>query len=530
MALGREPEFLQGFAIELVNNRLRFPHETKKSGPIQIIPIHMAVVFHVIGQLIKPVAAVIDIGLELVGIWRAPALMAAIRSAKTCKWAQPRCALMVDDVIGIAAGIARRAIGTCHAGKAKPSTQIKQYGLEGPDIALRLNYRLANGVGWPISFGDRPVQHGDAVPALQIGCVGQNEIGVLHHLGIIRITIDDPRDHIFPVSAFGGEGLECVRHIHGRVPAHVGHIHEKNINAVGIALGRIVDNHVHHAVGGYGRIPGIGLVNALGHAFGIHQQIIGAGDKSQGWTGQRRIGLHLPHLARGFHTGRNGFWKWRLVTEAPRHIDGAQNDLQEMNGAAGLKAIGMGGNSPHGMHGNRAANHLLMSASSVIRPWDIKLNLLFEGNFSNFSGNAFDRGSRNATFCSHGVRRIFWRQKTLGNQRKTRHNLAAIGQRKPAHQFWQRIARCGGHGCMGVGIPNEGSAGSRSCKQAIIGTTGIFNDQPWRVGVTQQVFAIDFLCRQQFMDKGAHKQAIGSGLHAHPFIGNSRVTRLYRID
>ena len=49
---------------------------------------------------------------------------------------------------------------------------------------------------------------------------------------------------------------------------------KSKIDIVGIALGRIVDHHVHEAVGGERRIPGIGLVDAQWLAIVIHQQII----------------------------------------------------------------------------------------------------------------------------------------------------------------------------------------------------------------------------------------------------------------
>ena len=64
MALRGQAEFLQGLAIELVNDGLGLSHEAQEGGPVEIIPIHMAIIFHVVRQFVKPVAAIVDIGLS----------------------------------------------------------------------------------------------------------------------------------------------------------------------------------------------------------------------------------------------------------------------------------------------------------------------------------------------------------------------------------------------------------------------------------------------------------------------------------
>ena len=318
MALRGQAKLLQGFAIELVNDGFGLSHETHEGGPVEIIPIHMAVILHVVRQFVKPVAAIVDIGLELIGIDGPPALGLAVLAAKPCERPKTRGAFMVHDVVGIAAGITRRAIGPCHAGKAEPGAQVQQDGLKGPHIAVRFDHGLADGIGGAIGFGNRPVEHRNAVPALEIGCIRQDEIGVVHHLGIIGIGIDDARDDIFAIVAFGGERLQRVRHIHGRVPAHVGHVHEEKIDSVGIALGRVVDHHVHEAVGGERRIPGIGLVDAQGLAVFIHQQIIGADDETQGRAGHGRVGPDLPQLARGPDGRRYRLWEMAACSGSRR--------------------------------------------------------------------------------------------------------------------------------------------------------------------------------------------------------------------
>ena len=50
-----------------------------------------------------------------------------------------------------------------------------------------------------------------------------------------------------------------------------------------------------------------------------------------------------------------------------------------MNRAAGLEAVGMGGDAAHGVHGDGAAHHLLMIAAEMVRPRNVERDLLLEG-------------------------------------------------------------------------------------------------------------------------------------------------------
>ena len=67
----------------------------------------MAVILHVVGQLVIPVAAIVDIVLQLFGVRRPPPLRLAIRPAKTSQRPDAGGALVIDNIVGITAGIAR---------------------------------------------------------------------------------------------------------------------------------------------------------------------------------------------------------------------------------------------------------------------------------------------------------------------------------------------------------------------------------------------------------------------------------------
>ena len=53
--LCRQAELLQGFRIELVDDGLRPRKEAKERCPIQIVPVHVAIIFHVVAKFLKPV-------------------------------------------------------------------------------------------------------------------------------------------------------------------------------------------------------------------------------------------------------------------------------------------------------------------------------------------------------------------------------------------------------------------------------------------------------------------------------------------
>ncbi len=344
--------------------------------------------------------------LQLFGIGRAPPLRLAVGTAEAGERTEPRRAFVVHDVIGISARIARAAVGAGHARKAEPRAKVEQNLLEGTHVAIGLHHRLTDGIGWAIGLRDRAVEQRDAVPALEIGGIRQDQVGVVDHLGRIGIGVDDARNRVVA----GGrillrEILQRVRHVHRRVPAHVGHVHEQDVDAVRVLLRRIGDDHVHHAMRGQRRVPAIGLVDALRMAVRIDQQIVGRGHEAERRPGQGRVGLHLPRLARGLDARRRRLGKGRLVAEAAWHIDGTEDDLQQVQRAAGLEAIGMGRDAPHGMHRDRAAHRLLVETAKVIRPRNIELNLLAEGDLGQFGGNPPDGGGRHAAAGGDGLRR-----------------------------------------------------------------------------------------------------------------------------
>ena len=108
-------------------------------------------------------------------------------------------------------------------------------------------------------------------------------------------------------------------------------------------------------------------------------------------------------FAMGLRVDRCGFGIGWFKTETAGCFDGAQDDLQHMQSATGLKPVGMGGNSAHCMKAHRAACHLGMGFTAKICPLLIQLDRLFEGDAGDFIGDGADFTRRYADFIRDGL-------------------------------------------------------------------------------------------------------------------------------
>src|SRR3546814_18431972 len=88
--------------------------------------------------------------------------------------ADARRALVVDDVVRIAAGIDRRAALVGEARQLQPGAEVDEHVLERSDVAVGRADRLAAGVARPVRAAARQVEQGDAVPGAEMGGVRQD--------------------------------------------------------------------------------------------------------------------------------------------------------------------------------------------------------------------------------------------------------------------------------------------------------------------------------------------------------------------
>jgi hypothetical protein len=119
---------------------------------------------------------------------------------------------------------------------------------------------------------------------------------------------------------------------------------------------------------------------------------------------------------------------------------------------------------------------------------------------------------------------------SLGDQREGGDHTAAIGHLEAAHELWCRIGRERRHGRVRMAVPHEGGILGVADEETIIGTTLVLDDEPGRVGVAEQIFAINLLGSEKLVDQRADEQPVGAGADADPFVSNRRVAGADRID
>jgi hypothetical protein len=136
--------------------------------------------------------------------------------------------------------------------------------------------------------------------------------------------------------------------------------------------------------------PGIGLVDAPGAAVGLDQQVGGLHGKAERRARQGGVGRDLAGAPGRARHCTQGPWVWRLVAKAAGHIDAAEQDLQHVDGAAGVEAVGMGRDAAHGMHRHRPADHALMAPALPVGPRLVDDDFLLEGGMGKLRGDAPD--------------------------------------------------------------------------------------------------------------------------------------------
>ena len=102
-----------------------------------------------------------------------------------------------------------------------------------------------------------------------------------------------------------------------------------------------------------------------------------------------------------------------------------------MQHAAGMEAVGVGGDAAHRVQRDRAADHLGMFAAPGIGPALRDSDFLLERDVGDFCGDTLNRRRIDAALGRHGVGCVFVRKKALSEQLERRHRLAAVGE----HEF-----------------------------------------------------------------------------------------------
>ena len=271
---------------------------------------------------------------------------------------------------------------------------------------------------------NRAIQNGNAIPAFQIGRVRQNQIGIGHGFAEKCIGIDNGGDDVCAAFILGREAFNRLKRIHRAVPGHIRHEHEQHINLIRVALRRIADHGMHHAMQTKRRFPGKGMINANGRSIIIDQQIIRPMGEGQDISSQRRIRRGI--LARGAGARRNGPREGRLIAPGTWRIYRTQQHLQNMQSTAGMKAVGMSADAAHGMHRNRPAHHFLMPTTQRISPGLIECDGLIEGDIGHLGRDATNAFRIQTAAFRDRFRRIFGAKVAFRHQMENGARRAAI--------------------------------------------------------------------------------------------------------
>jgi hypothetical protein len=131
-----------------------------------------------------------------------------------------------------------------------------------------------------------------------------------------------------------------------------------------------------------------------------------------------RLGMRLGRLGVG-----------RLEPEAARHLDRAQQDLQHMQRAAGLEAVGMGRDAAHGVQATgRPTNRSWRSPRKSVQGWSISI-ASSKATRGEFGGDGADRSRRDAAALGHRLGRVVRVEIALGHQLQDRRWVIAHRRR-----------------------------------------------------------------------------------------------------
>ncbi len=527
----RLAETHQRLAVDLQDDLVGRVDEAHVLRPGEVFRVGVAVPVHAGRKLEAPEAAVFLVALDLAGIGRTTAMAFATFPAPARQQAEAGTAFMVDDVIGIAAGIARRALAGDETRKAETNAEVDQHVLEGPHVAVGRQHRVADGIGRSFGRGDRPVEQRNAVVAFQIGGIGQDQVGIGHHFGGIGVRIDDVRNAVIAGRRVAvGEHLDGARGVHRGIPAHVRHEHEQGVDGIGIARMGVGDHHVHHAVGGDRRLPGKRLVDAPGRALFVDDQVAGPCREAERRSRQRRARGYFAGLARWLEGGRAGAREGGLVAEGAGAIDGAQQHLQDVNGATGMEAVGMGGNAAHGVHGDGPPDDMGVTAPCPVGPRLLDANLFLEGGIGQFTRDPADMVGGNPGAGGSHLGAVG------GLHAAAREQLVS----RPRHDAFFDLDRAGQPdadigpkrigGLAGTPVDGERVAVGIAGEAAVIGVLGGVDHQPWRVGIARQPVVIDAARGNQLARDGHDQKPVAARPHRHPFVGDRRIAGAHGID
>ena len=217
-----------------------------------------------------------------------------------------------------------------------------------------------------VGLGDRPVEQARGVVALEVGGVGQHQVGVGDHLGGVGVGVDDVRDAVVAVGVLGGRACPWSRRCsspssrpcwpcRGTAPRS--------------GTGRPPRRWGSPCASCRGRRAGLPRRRRRRCASARPSASTARSSGPRGKpSGGPSSGLPGVTLWCGLGWTRHGLGVGRLEAEAARRLDRAEQQLQQVQRAAGLEAVGVRGDAAHGVHGHRPAGHRGVALAAEVGP------------------------------------------------------------------------------------------------------------------------------------------------------------------
>ena len=198
-------------------------------------------------------------------------------------------------------------------------------------------------------------------------------------------------------------------------------------------------------------------------------------------------------MGRRVRLDRFGIGRFEAVAAGGFHR--AQHDLQQMQRAGGLKAVGMGRNAAHGVERHGAAQHGVVGITAKICPRLFDFNRLVKGHIGQFRRQCADACGGDAAPLGHSLGRVFGGKVAFGHVLK--HSAVALpfGPQIRLHAF--AIPR-GRRAC--ALINHKGLAFGVLQDQALFRAFGLVHQQR-RVGPAREILQIHLARLQQTMQQ-----------------------------
>jgi len=538
LALRGEPELLHHVRVERDHDRLVELAKALLDRKVQIRPIAVAHVLHRLGQRVVIDAVVLRVLFPLPRIRLADERLVTVLAAPADQEAhtRARCRLVIDDELRIVAILAL-AFRRRERGELEAARQFDEHFLERLAFARRRHDGHAHGIDGAVELGNRPVEHRHRVVAFEVRRIGQDQIGERCHLRLERIAHDDERNLVLAVVVFVREHLADFDGIHRRVPRHVGHEDQQRVDRIRIAAPRVRDDAVHQAMHGERIFPRERLVDAHGFAALVDEQVLGRGRPAERTIRERRIGLHVVGTVRRFRRRRHRARIRRLVPEAPRPVDRAEQRHQHGQCAYRLKAVRVRSEPPHCVKGDGRARHGLVRFAPRVGPSDRQRDLVIARDVGHFACKTADRIGGNACDLRRPLRRAIGH--LFAQQLERRRDGCAVRERIASFERRPHARRVMQYRALARGVPphmilrkeriahvSRFVAHEKTIRVAV----GAHVQQFARIRIAFDELAIIRIAFDQLAHQRHEKCAVRAGADRHPLVGNRRIAGANRID